>query len=239
MGPATIYKPLSFVPPLPDVLPAVSAFTFVFPPSHDAWDANAPAFIDARTSRTITRQEFRRLALSVAHGFRHSLNGLLRSYVPGARWNGLLHRGDTVLLFSPNSLAYPLAMHGAIAAGLRVSCANPAYTVSEFLHQFHDCEAKVVLAHPALVPLVLDALQKAGHSIDDARARCVVFDYEGLTGEKTPEGLVALDELMNHGVMAEEEKFDGKSADETAFLCYSSGTTGRAKGVMVRLLVVV
>jgi hypothetical protein len=62
--------------------------------------------------------------------------------------------------------------------------------VSEFLHRFHDCEAKVVLAHPALVPLVLDALQKTGHSVDDVRARCIVVDYEGLTGEKTLEGLV-------------------------------------------------
>jgi len=40
-----------------------------------------------------------------------------------------------------------------------------------------------------------------------------------------------LDDLLGHGALPEEEKFVGHQANETLLLCYSSGTTGKPKGV--------
>lgn len=40
-----------------------------------------------------------------------------------------------------------------------------------------------------------------------------------------------LDELLQVGQLSHEVSFDGRYADETILLCYSSGTTGLAKGV--------
>lgn len=208
---------------IPDItnLPACSAFTYAFPPAtRDPYPPTAPAFIDGPTGRTLTRADVRRLALALGHGLTHALP------VP-------LARGSTVLLFAPNALAYPLALFGALAAGFTVSLANPAYTASELHHQFHNSGAAVALVHPTLVPIALDVLTRVGYSADEARARCVVLDYAGLSGVPAPKGHATLDGLLTHGTLVEEARFDGRDADETAFLCYSSGTTGRAKGVMV------
>jgi 4-coumarate--CoA ligase len=56
-------------------------------------------------------------------------------------------------------------------------------------------------------------------------------------GEAAPKGaesFVQFDSLLRGGKLQEEEKFDGDLADETVYLCYSSGTTGLSKGVEVR-----
>ncbi|KAJ8514441.1 hypothetical protein ONZ45_g7997 [Pleurotus djamor] len=45
-------------------------------------------------------------------------------------------------------------------------------------------------------------------------------------------GLLTLDVLFKMGTLQSEERFDGPDAQETALLCYSSGTTGKPKGVM-------
>ncbi|EEB94602.1 hypothetical protein MPER_06556, partial [Moniliophthora perniciosa FA553] len=48
-------------------------------------------------------------------------------------------------------------------------------------------------------------------------------------------GLLGMEELLTRGTLTTEAKFDGKDAQETSFLCYSSvassGTTGKPKGV--------
>lgn len=49
-------------------------------------------------------------------------------------------------------------------------------------------------------------------------------------------GLLQMEDLLTRGVLEEEEKFDGKLAHETVYLCYSSGTTGKPKGVEVRVI---
>lgn len=54
------------------------------------------ALVDAASGTAVTRAQLKHLALSFAHGIRHH----------GAR------RGDTVLIFSPNSLAWPLVLFG-------------------------------------------------------------------------------------------------------------------------------
>lgn len=46
-------------------------------------------------------------------------------------------------------------------------------------------------------------------------------------------GLLQMEDLLTRGVLGEEEKFDGELAHETVYLCYSSGTTGKPKGVEV------
>lgn len=208
--------------PLPALspIPTCSTFSYAFP-EPDPYPPNTPAFIDAPTGHTLTRASIRSLALRLAYALRTRL---------------ALPRGSTVLLFSPNALAFPIALYGAGTAGLRVSLANATYTASELAYQVKDSGAQIVFAHPALVRVTLAALADLGYSEDDARTRCVVLDYAGLSGLPAPAGHLALDDLLRLGTLEREERFDGEDADEAAFLCYSSGTTGRAKGVMVRHL---
>ena len=53
-----------------------------------------------------------------------------------------LEPGDKIALMMPNMLQYPIALFGALRAGLVVVNTNPLYTPREMLHQFSDSGVK-------------------------------------------------------------------------------------------------
>ena len=56
-----------------------------------------------------------------------------------------LKSGDAIAIQMPNTLQYPIAMYGALRAGLVVVNTNPLYTEREMIHQFNDSGAKALL----------------------------------------------------------------------------------------------
>ena len=60
-----------------------------------------------------------------------------------------LSKGDKLALMMPNLLQYPIALFGALKAGLAVVNVNPLYTPRELAHQLTDSGAKsiVILAN--------------------------------------------------------------------------------------------
>lgn len=136
------------------------------------------------------------------------------------------------MIFSPNSLEWPIALFGLLAGGVRATLANSAYTPAELAFQFTDSRACVVFSHPDSVPVALSMFKIIGVSDDEARSRLVVLDNYGNGSDAARKfGLLELRDLLGHGELPEEEKFAGSHADETLLLCYSSGTTGKPKGV--------
>jgi acyl-CoA synthetase (AMP-forming)/AMP-acid ligase II len=215
--PSTVYA--SQYPKLD--LVSESVWTFVFKTTQ--YDPNLPAFFDAATGRVLSRANLRDLSLEFAHG--------IRTRPPqGSR----LFRGDTVMIFSPNTLAYPIAIFGLLAGGVRSTLANSAYTPTELAFQYKDSRASVVFSHPDLVPIVFAMFKHVGVSEDEARRWLVVLDFGGNGAEIARKvGVLGLGDLLGHGALPEEEKFVGSQASETMLLCYSSGTTGKPKGVEV------
>ena len=198
-----------------------SLWTYIFQTTRH--DPNLPAFIDAATGRILSRADLRNLSLEFAHGIRTRLP-------QGSR----LFRGDTAMIFGPNSLAWPIALLGLIAGGVCSTLANSAFTPTELAHQYKDSRARVVFSHPDLTPIVFAMFKHIGLSEDEARRRLVVLDFGGNGTEIARKmGVLALDDLLGHGALWEEEKFAGSQANETLLLCYSSGTTGKPKGVEV------
>jgi len=107
---------------------------------------------------------------------------------------------------------------------------NSSYTPHEIAHQFTNCRAKAVVVHPNLLPTLLKGLERVGIPAEEARRFIVIGNWlENF--DNIPAGYTLLEELLQVGKMQKEEAFDGRYADETALLCYSSGTTGLAKGV--------
>ncbi|RTR37819.1 long-chain fatty acid--CoA ligase [Shewanella canadensis] len=53
--------------------------------------------------------------------------------------------GDAIAIQMLNTLQYPIAVYGALRAGLRIVNTNPLYTEREMIHQFNDSEAKALL----------------------------------------------------------------------------------------------
>ncbi len=56
-----------------------------------------------------------------------------------------LEKGDRIALMMPNLLQYPIALFGALKAGLIVVATNPLYTPREMKHQFTDSGAKAIV----------------------------------------------------------------------------------------------
>ncbi|KAF7319145.1 AMP binding protein [Mycena chlorophos] len=187
--------------------------------------ANSLAFIDAKTGTSYTRGQLKHFCLSLAYGLRNH-----PTTAPFAK------RGDTVLIFSPNSIAWPVLLHGGIAAGLRCTLANSAYTAHELAFQYTDSGAQLILVAESLVAVVVDALTKElGMSPAEAGKRIVVVPEDlswagGPAVVRTDRRLTFVD-LLALGTLEKEESFDGVADKETVLLCYSSGTTGKPKGV--------
>lgn len=203
------------------------------------YPGSKPAFVDADTNTVISRAVLRSLALSLAYGITHPTPAAYSApySAPPATPLVQLKKGDTIMIFSPNSIAWPVALFGCVAAGLRCTLANSAYTPNELHHQWTDSHAKLVFVHPSLVPVVLQMFKThLGWGAEEAKARIVVMGTEWLTGAKD-EGTEAgaaftqLPALLNRGSLKSEVKFEGKDTNETVYLCYSSGTTGKPKGV--------
>ena len=56
-----------------------------------------------------------------------------------------LKPGDRIAIQMPNILQFPIAMYGALRAGMVVVNTNPLYTEREMLHQFNDSGAKALV----------------------------------------------------------------------------------------------
>ncbi|CAG8763478.1 14451_t:CDS:2, partial [Racocetra persica] len=70
--------------------------------------------------------------------------------------------GDVLAIFSPNQYDYPIVLFGTIAAGGKVTTANPKYKAAEFLHQLSDSGASVLTAHPGFLDAAIEASINAG-----------------------------------------------------------------------------
>ena len=80
--------------------------------------------------RTITYAEFNRRA---------------RYFAAWLQQSAKLQRGDRIAIMLPNILQYPIALFGALRAGLTVVNTNPLYTARELEHQLSDSGAKAIL----------------------------------------------------------------------------------------------
>ncbi|KAG5220582.1 4-Coumarate:CoA ligase [Salix suchowensis] len=206
------------VPPIP--VASESLFTYLFSVTGTneigGYPAAHPAFIDAATGATVSRASLKHLALSLGYALRNH---------PQLK----LKRGDTVMIFSPNSLAFPIALFGAISGGLRCTLANSAYTSRELEHQYKDSGAKVILVAEDGVPVAREMLKDLGLAKSEVDQRIVVLgnglQWAGNCSTKTTvePGLLTLDELLSLGTLPSEERFDGADTHETVLLCYSSG----------------
>ena len=117
-----------------------------------------------------------------------------------------------------------------VAAGLRCTLANNAYNARELAHQYVDSGANVVVTSEDGIATVGEMFKNLGLSDREAHKRTVVMTncLEWAGGPAAPlnpslSGLLTISDLLKLGSLKDEEKFDGKLAYETVYLCYSSG----------------
>ncbi len=130
--------------------------------------------------------------------------------------NGAAHdlgltRGDNVMLLAPNCLEYVEIVAGFAEAGVATATINPRQTAREIAAIAEDCSARIILAHPAVEELVRDA------------------------GLKGPERILILGDAYEDWLAkSKPEKPDVAVDERDAFaISYTSGTTGKAKGIVL------
>ncbi|GAA5899469.1 hypothetical protein JCM6882_009126 [Rhodosporidiobolus microsporus] len=199
--------------PWPDVeLPETSVWEKVWL-NPTQRDDSYPAIIDGPTGRVQSRRDLRNFAQSVAHGLRHTAN---------------LSPGDVVLLFSPNSFYYHGLVISTQCAGLVFSGANAAYTPKELAHQLEDSEAKLLLVHPSILDIALAATSSLGWTSEQQRQRIIYAVKQDEVGS-ADSSFSSLESLISDQLFT-PHRID-TPRDTIAFLGYSSGTSGKAKGV--------
>jgi long-chain acyl-CoA synthetase len=143
-----------------------------------------------------------------------------------------LKAGDRVALMLPNSLAYPVALAGALRAGMAVVSINPLYTARELEHQLRDSGARAIVTHEPVLPL----LARLGADSPIEQVVCAsAADMSARDGAWQPsagsalEGVTWLAGAIANG---ESSAFTPPALDarDIAFLQYTGGTTGAAKG---------
>lgn len=127
--------------------------------------------------------------------------------------------GDVVALHAPNVPAYVTVFHGLLRAGVTVTTVNALATAPEVTKQLVDSGARLVLTVSALLAAGAAGARDAG--LGDEQV--VVLDGA--------EGHLSLADLLADPHPAPDVSFD--PATHLAVLPYSSGTTGRPKGVML------
>lgn len=127
--------------------------------------------------------------------------------------------GDAVSVFLPNCLEFLEAWWAILKAGAVFGPVNPAYTGSE---------AAYVVGHSQAVAVVTDA--HGAEILGAARGELSGLRHM-ISIEPRGAGDVRLDELAQHGAGAPD--IAGRGPDDVAAILYTSGTTGRPKGVML------
>ncbi|MDQ5766995.1 AMP-binding protein [Thiothrix subterranea] len=158
-----------------------------------------------------------------------------------------LKPGDRIALMMPNLLQYPIALFGALRAGLVVVNTNPLYTDRELEHQLKDSGAKaiVILANFAhTLESVMDEVgiktiitTEIGDLLGFPKSllvNAVVKYVKKMVPAFTLPEAITFNQALTLGKQYAHNFTDAQPQHEdAAFLQYTGGTTGVAKGAVL------
>ena len=201
------------------------------------------ALVDEAIARFPDRPAFENMGVRITFA---ELDRLAKDFAGFLATRPGLAKGERIALMMPNVLQYPVALLGALRAGLVVVNTNPLYTARELRHQLSDSGARAIVV-----------LENFGHvleeCIDDTDVEHVVVTGLGdmLSFPKNVlvnfvvrrvkklvppfrfDGAVRWEDALasgRGGTAAGELELTG---EDLAFLQYTGGTTGVSKGAML------
>lgn len=156
-----------------------------------------------------------------------------------------LQPGDRIAIQLPNVLQFPVAVFGAMRAGLVVVNTNPLYTEREMAHQFKDSGAKAIVILANMADKLEKILEKTEieHVVVTELGDLHSFPKRALINlaVKHVKKMVPAYRLPGHTPLRQALKKGGahshqevaRDLDDVAALQYTGGTTGLAKGTML------
>ncbi|KTD62749.1 AMP-binding protein [Legionella shakespearei] len=157
-----------------------------------------------------------------------------------------LEKGARIAIMMPNILQYPVALFAILRAGYIVVNTNPLYTADEVIHQMNDsgAEAIIVLANfaktvekalpstPALKHVIVTQIGDLFPTFKRMIVNFVVKHVKKLVPSYKIPHAVAFNYALLEGAQATLHHVE-LNHDNIAFLQYTGGTTGVAKGAIL------
>ena len=156
-----------------------------------------------------------------------------------------LVKGDKFAIMTPNCLQYPIALFGALMAGLTIVNVNPLYTARELEHQLKDSDTKAILIIENFAGTLADVVDKTNvkhvilTSLGDrlSLVKGAVVNFAVKYVKKMVPPFKLSNTLRFNKVLAEGAKRTFKPVEingqDLALLQYTGGTTGVSKGAML------
>jgi len=172
------------------------------------------------------------------------LDFLTRNFAAALQDMGL-QQGDRIALMMPNTIQYPVALFGALRAGLIIVNTNPMYTARELRHQLVDAGARAIVIVENFasvlegildeVPLEHVITTGVGDLLNFPKSLLVNFALRHI--KKTIPAWSLPSSVRFNDVLDKGKKLPFKPVnigfEDVAFLQYTGGTTGVAKGAML------
>lgn len=156
-----------------------------------------------------------------------------------------LEKGDKIALMMPNLIQYPIALFGALRAGLVVVNTNPLYTAREMHHQFKDSGTKAIVicenfAHnlEKIIPdtgiknIVVTSIGELLGGVKGVLTNFVVRKVKKMVPPFKLSNTDSFKEALAQGKKYKLNSIKGES-DDVILLQYTGGTTGVSKGAML------
>ncbi|MBK6496708.1 MAG: AMP-binding protein [Saprospiraceae bacterium] len=156
-----------------------------------------------------------------------------------------LKPGDRIALMMPNLLQYPIAVFGALKAGLIIVNTNPMYTPREMLFQFEDSGVKAivivenfaanlesVISKTQIETVIMTSIGEMLGSIKGSIVNFAVRYIKRLVPKYNLSNVVSFSHALEEGKKFKIKEFQGRANDVIVHQ-YTGGTTGVSKGAML------
>ena len=220
----------------------------------DSYPEGVPAEIDAEAYTSIvdvleqsigkfrTRTSFSNLGTDLSYG---ELDLKTRDFAAYLQHQLGLKKGDRLAIMMPNLLQYPVALFGALRAGLTVTNINPLYTPRELRHQLVDSGAtcivllenfcanlEEVLRDTQVNYILVTRIGDLLHFPKSILVNFVVKHVKKMVPAYELPGVIDFKRALKVGAQYTLQPVDS-SLEDIAFIQYTAGTTGVAKGVLL------
>ncbi len=198
--------------------------------------------IEKSCARFADKPAYSNMGVTLTFGELDALSRAFGAYLQ----SGLgLNKGDRIAIMMPNLLQYPVAVFGALRAGLVVVNTNPLYTPRELRHQLSDSGARAIVILENFAHVLEEVLAETevetvittqiGDMLPAPKRQLINFAVKRIK-KMVPawkiDGTRKFREILAEGRW-EELQVPKLGHDDIAFLQYTGGTTGVAKGAML------